>query len=159
MLTTNQLGHTKENGVAEQITLPPEPHDALTDDSNLAQIILLQRINLIDTTTSELEDTVQNAASDPVRLYGIAGVYVEAERYHMALRIMRRHFQTLASTGDPTLPRAFWEMFYPYAWRDEMREAAQRRGIDPYLVAAVVREESSYYPRATSPVGARGLMQ
>ena len=33
------------------------------------------------------------------------------------------------------------------------------RGIDPYLVAAVVREESSYYPRATSPVGARGLMQ
>ena len=32
-------------------------------------------------------------------------------------------------------------------------------GIDPYLVAAVVREESSYYPRAISRAGARGLMQ
>ena len=159
MLAAGRLGRAREGGVAGQIALPPEPRDALTDDSGLARVVLLRRINLIDAAASELEDAVQGAASDPVRLYGMAGVYVEAERYHMALRIMRRHFQTLASTGDPTLPRAFWEMFYPYAWRDEMREAAQRRGIDPYLVAAVVREESSYYPRATSPVGARGLMQ
>src|SRR4029453_3464006 len=77
----------------------------------------------------------------------------------MAPRIMRRHFQSVAATGDPTLPRAFWEMFYPYAWRDEMRDAAQRRGIDPYLVAAVVREESSYYPKPTPRGGARGLRQ
>src|SRR5207237_8621167 len=74
-------------------------------------------------------------------------------------RLLRRHCQPLAATGDAPLPRAFWERFYPYVWRDEVRDAAQRRGIDPYLVAAVVREESSYYPRATSPVGARGLMQ
>ena len=159
MLAAGRLGRAREGGVAGQIALPPEPRDALTDDSGLTRVVLLRRINLVDAAASELEDAVQGAASDPVRLYGMAGVYVEAERYHMALRIMRRHFQALASTGDPTLPRAFWEMFYPYAWRDEMREAAQRRGIDPYLVAAVVREESSYYPRATSPVGARGLMQ
>jgi soluble lytic murein transglycosylase len=38
-------------------------------------------------------------------------------------------------------------------------DAAQRAGLDPYLVAAVVREESSYYPRAVSRAGARGLMQ
>ena len=159
MLAAGRLGRAREGGVAGQIALPPEPRDALTDDSGLTRVVLLRRINLVDAAASELEDAVQGAASDPIRLYGMAGVYVEAERYHMALRIMRRHFQALASTGDPTLPRAFWEMFYPYAWRDEMREAAQRRGIDPYLVAAVVREESSYYPRATSPVGARGLMQ
>jgi len=53
----------------------------------------------------------------------------------------------------PDGPAHGWPML------DTMRDAAQRRGIDPYLVAAVVREESSYYPRATSPVGARGLMQ
>jgi soluble lytic murein transglycosylase len=121
--------------------------------------VLLRRLNLVTEAAAELDDAVQGAGGNPVRLYGMAGVYIEAERYHMALRIMRRHFQSVAATGDPTLPRAFWEMFYPYAWRDEMRDAAQRRGIDPYLVAAVVREESSYYPRATSPVGARGLMQ
>ncbi|HKQ64722.1 MAG TPA: transglycosylase SLT domain-containing protein [Methylomirabilota bacterium] len=159
MLAAGRLGRAGERGVSAQIALPQEPREALTDDSSLARVVLLRRINLIEEAASELEEAVQGAVSDPVRLYGMASVYIEAERYHMALRIMRRHFQTLAATGDPSLPRAFWEMFYPYAWRDEMRDAAQRRGIDPYLVAAVVREESSYYPKATSPVGARGLMQ
>jgi soluble lytic murein transglycosylase len=159
MLAAGRLGRTREGGVSGQIALPQEPREALADDASLARVVLLRRINLIEEAAFELEDAVQGAVSDPVRLYGMAGVYIEAERYHMALRIMRRHFQNLAATGDPSLPRAFWEMFYPYAWRDEMRDAAQRRGIDPYLVAAVVREESSYYPKATSPVGARGLMQ
>jgi soluble lytic murein transglycosylase len=159
MLAAGRLGRAREGGVSGQIVLPPEPRAALDDDSSLARVVLLRRINLVEEAAAELEDAVQGAVSDPVRLYGMAGVYIEAERYHMALRIMRRHFQSLAATGDPALPRAFWEMFYPYAWRDEMRDAAQRRGIDPYLVAAVVREESSYYPRATSRAGARGLMQ
>jgi soluble lytic murein transglycosylase len=159
MLAAGRLGRAREGGVSGPIVLPPEPRAALDDDSSLARVVLLRRINLVEEAAAELEDAVQGAVSDPVRLYGMAGVYIEAERYHMALRIMRRHFQSLAATGDPALPRAFWEMFYPYAWRDEMRDAAQRRGIDPYLVAAVVREESSYYPRATSRAGARGLMQ
>ncbi len=159
MLAAGRLGRAREGGVAGQVALPQQPREALTDDSGLARVVLLRWINLVEEAAAELESAVQSAASDPVRLYGMAGVYIEAERYHMALRIMRRHFQTLAATGDPSLPRAFWEMFYPYAWRDEMRDAAQRRGIDPYLVAAVVREESSYYPRALSQAGARGLMQ
>ena len=159
MLAAARLGRTREGGIAGQIALPHEPRAALSDDSGLARVVLLRRINLVEEAAAELESAVQGAAGDPVRLYGMASVYIEAERYHMALRIMRRHFQTLAATGDPSLPRAFWEMYYPYAWRDEMRDAAQRRGIDPYLVAAVVREESSYYPRAVSRAGARGLMQ
>ena len=159
MLAAARLGRAREGGVSGQLTLPPEPRAALSDDSSFARVVLLRRINLREEAAAELEDAVQSAVSDPVRLYGMASVYIEAERYHMALRIMRRHFQTVAATGDPTLPRAFWEMFYPYAWRDEMRDAAQRSGIDPYLVAAVVREESSYYPRAMSRAGARGLMQ
>jgi soluble lytic murein transglycosylase len=159
MLAAARLGRAREGGVSGRIVLPPEPRAALADDAAFARVVLLRRINLVEEAAAELEDAVQGAVSDPVRLYGMAGVYIEAERYHMALRIMRRHFQPLAATGDPALPRAFWEMFYPYAWRDEMRDAAQRRGIDPYLVAAVVREESSYYPRATSRAGARGLMQ
>ena len=159
MLAAARLGRVREGGVSAKLALPSEPREALAQDAGFARVVLLRRINLVEQAAVELEDAVQGAATDLPRLYGLAGVYIEVERYHMALRIMRRHFQPQAATGDPTLPRAFWEMFYPHAWRDEVRDAAQRRGIDPYLVAAVVREESSYYPRALSRAGARGLMQ
>jgi soluble lytic murein transglycosylase len=159
MLAAARLGRVLQSGVSAKLALPPVPREALAEDAGFARVVLLRRLNLVDQAAVELEDVVQGATSDPVRLYGLAGVYIEVERYHMALRIMRRHFQSQAASGDPTLPRAFWEMFYPHAWRDEVRDAAQRRGIDPYLVAAVVREESSYYPRAISRAGARGLMQ
>jgi len=40
-----------------------------------------------------------------------------------------------------------------------LRAAAERSGLDPALVRAVVAVESAFRPEAVSPKGARGLMQ
>ena len=141
------------------VTLPANPDDALVNDPGYARVALLRRIGLIEDALAELEDVVHRSVGDALRLYGFSGAYVKAERYHMALRIGRRHFAALAVSGHPALPRAFWEILYPLGWRADLTRAAERAGLDPYLVAAVVREESSYYPRALSRAGARGLMQ
>jgi hypothetical protein len=45
----------------------------------------------------------------------------------------------------------------PYA--EAIIDAARRHGLNPHLVAAVVRAESAFEPRAVSHKGARGLMQ
>lgn len=142
------------------IRLPADPQEAIGDDPGFARVDLLRRIGLVEFAVQELDDVVARAVGDPVRLYGLSGAYVRDERYHLALRILRRHsFTGPAATGHAALPRAFWEMLYPFGWRPQITEAAERTGLDPFLVAAVVREESSYYPRALSPAGARGLMQ
>lgn len=44
-------------------------------------------------------------------------------------------------------------------WSSEILAAARRHGLNPALVAAVVRVESAFNPRAVSRKGARGLMQ
>ncbi|OGL16866.1 MAG: hypothetical protein A3F92_16610 [Candidatus Rokubacteria bacterium RIFCSPLOWO2_12_FULL_71_22] len=147
------------NGARATLSLPAEPQAALANDPQWARVELLRRIGLTAPAWREMGDVVQRAAGDAVRLYGLSGVYVEDERYHLALRILRRYFAEPATTGDPGLPRAFWRMLYPFGWRDQVVEAAQATGLDPYLVAAVVREESSYHPAAVSRAGARGLMQ
>ena len=144
---------------AAAVTLPADPVEAVADDPGFARVDLLRRLGLVEDALEELADVVEQASGDTVRLYGFSSAYVRDERYHMALRIFRRHFTALAASDDPALPRAFWEMLYPFGWRDDVTAAAQRTGLDPFLVAAVVREESSYYPRAVSRTGARGLMQ
>ena len=140
------------------IRLPDDPRDAIADDPGFARVALLRRIGLVESALQELEDVVARSVGDTVRLYGLTSAYVDEERYHLALRVVRRHFASLAVTGA-SLPPAFWQMLYPLGWREQLMEAAARHQLDPYLVAALVREESSYYPRAVSRAGARGLMQ
>jgi len=159
MLALARAGETTAVAASSTITLPADPVEAVADDPGFARVDLLRRLGLLESALEELEEVVQQATGDTVRLYGFSSAYVRDERYHLALRIVRRHFAGLAASGDPTLPRAFWEMLYPFGWRSEVTAAAQRAGLDPFLVAAVVREESSYHPRALSRAGARGLMQ
>lgn len=40
-----------------------------------------------------------------------------------------------------------------------INDSSSRHGVDPGLVKAVIRAESSYNPKAVSPAGAKGLMQ
>jgi len=57
------------------------------------------------------------------------------------------------------VPRAAYRVAYPVLHADALIESARRAGIDPALVAGLIRQESTWNPDAVSPVGARGLMQ
>lgn len=48
---------------------------------------------------------------------------------------------------------------YSTPYDDMITRVAERHRIDPLLLHAVIKQESSYKPQATSHVGARGLMQ
>jgi soluble lytic murein transglycosylase len=56
-------------------------------------------------------------------------------------------------------PRQFWELLFPLPYRGELFQNAQALGLDPYLVAGLVRQESEFDPLAVSRARAYGLTQ
>lgn len=48
---------------------------------------------------------------------------------------------------------------YPLAYWDAVQQKTLERGVDPYLVLALIRQESLFNARARSPAAAFGLMQ
>ncbi|HXF83111.1 MAG TPA: lytic transglycosylase domain-containing protein, partial [bacterium] len=54
---------------------------------------------------------------------------------------------------------ALWTIAYPRAFWAELRALAEQHAVDPYLVLAIMREESRFDPEAVSPARAVGLMQ
>lgn len=51
------------------------------------------------------------------------------------------------------------KILYPYPYRPTVEKYAQKYGVDPYLVIAVIRAESNFMPQSESHKGALGLMQ
>ncbi len=60
---------------------------------------------------------------------------------------------------EPLHPVAMRKALYPPAWSDLITEAARQRGLDPYLMWAIMRQESRFDHQAVSAASARGLMQ
>ncbi|TJY39695.1 lytic transglycosylase domain-containing protein [Cohnella pontilimi] len=48
---------------------------------------------------------------------------------------------------------------YPVSYTQEIKQNSERYGLDPLLIAAIIRVESNYRPDAVSPKGAVGIMQ
>ena len=55
--------------------------------------------------------------------------------------------------------RALLEVIYPFPFRGLVTARAEEMGLDPYLVAGLIRQESAFIPSIGSSAGAIGLMQ
>jgi soluble lytic murein transglycosylase len=67
-------------------------------------------------------------------------------------------FGAVLLIGLHPLKHAVQEITLPLRHEDIIRQQAQKKGLDPALVAAVIYQESKFSDR-TSVAGARGLMQ
>jgi len=56
-------------------------------------------------------------------------------------------------------PQEFWKFAFPLPYRAELERFAKQYGLDPFLVAALIRQESEFNPKAISSANARGLTQ
>jgi len=58
-----------------------------------------------------------------------------------------------------TMPRGYWEALFPRPFWSDLRKHASSNGLDAYLVASLIRQESEFNPTVISHANAWGLMQ
>jgi soluble lytic murein transglycosylase len=95
-------------------------------------------------------------ARDVAHLSGLADWLSLHDLPQLALKVARAERDLV---GLNTLPRALQKQVFPAGWADLVVEEADQYGLDPLLLLAVARQESSFDPRAHSQADARGLMQ
>jgi len=61
--------------------------------------------------------------------------------------------------SKPPFSDNIYKLVYPLHYQSVISEQAKINKLDPYLVLALIREESYFNPEAQSNAGARGLMQ
>ncbi len=115
-----------------------------------------------------LQDEAAGEYTEHVRLYpeeraGLAEsceAFLELRRYDEAVWLAGPLLRPRYAQEQGTPPiRGYWQCVYPRGYWEAVTRHAERAGLDPYLVTALIREESAFAPRAVSRTGARGLMQ
>ncbi|HTJ23614.1 MAG TPA: transglycosylase SLT domain-containing protein [Gemmatimonadaceae bacterium] len=122
-------------------------------DSAVARIELLDRLGMDAEERFELDALEAAARGSTDRVLATADAFVSVGQPSRAIRLAQR----LADQGvrDPRLYR----FLFPLVDREELARNAKARGLDPALIAGLIRQESNFTPRAVSVAGARGLMQ
>jgi soluble lytic murein transglycosylase len=75
------------------------------------------------------------------------------------IRYIKRYASGYLAMPMETAPDKFWRLAFPLPYRHSIETYARERSLDPYLIAALIRQESEFNPKAVSRSNARGLTQ
>jgi soluble lytic murein transglycosylase len=148
------LDHVSPLSTAGKITAADPPDDNL----RVERARLLSNGALADMAVREL----QAAASQEGGAWAppeMARAYQDIGRYDRGIEIMKRATPNYFAVDIPDLPRPYWEALFPKAYWTDLRKYSVLNGLDPYLVASLVRQESEFNALALSRANAVGLMQ
>ncbi|MFL6333463.1 MAG: transglycosylase SLT domain-containing protein [Pyrinomonadaceae bacterium] len=108
---------------------------------------------------AELDKALEARPTSPRLNLAKAQLYRARNDNVQAFNVLRRSFPDYSQMEPEELTREEWDIFYPLAYWDAIRQESQARSLDPYTVAGLIRQESVFNPRAVSPSDAYGLMQ
>ena len=88
-----------------------------------------------------------------------AQIYSSYGEHTRALQSMKHSGISFFSIPPREVPTQYWRLMFPQPYWSDLVSDSQRNGLDPYLVASLIRQESEFNPGAVSPAHAYGLMQ
>ena len=128
------------------------------DDPVLGRAALLSELGLDSMAARELE--LLAPVADRRAVLGLEALILarQGER-RQSIQSVWEAFQSLGKPGQSVVPESVRQLYYPAEHGEVIRRWAEARGLPPYLVFGIIRQESAFDAAAVSRAGARGLMQ
>ena len=151
-----RLGHRTQladlaNGAGRQWAIDPLLGRAkLLSDLGLDRVAL-EEIEIVESVAPEV------TKRDVQALEGL--IDIRGGKRSSGMVKLARAYPGLGGPAQADVPTEVMLAYYPFLYEDTIRTGAGEAGLPAHLVAGIVRQESGFDSRATSPVGARGLMQ
>jgi soluble lytic murein transglycosylase len=129
-----------------------------SDELHVQKAELLGNGGLVDFAVRELQaaTAADGGSWGPAET---AQLYLETGHYNQAIEFMKHSAPNYFALDIPDMPRKYWEALFPKAYWSDLKRSSAVNGLDPYLVASLIRQESEFNPNAVSRANAVGLMQ
>jgi soluble lytic murein transglycosylase len=140
-------------GVRRAVSTPPTP------PANIDLIKALIAAGLYRPALNELQ-YAQKVWGDSSPLQAtIALVHNKMGNLRLGITAMRRAYPQFMTAGGEDLPEEILRVIFPIDYWPLLKGHAQAQGVDPYIVAALAAQESTFDARIRSSANAIGLMQ
>ncbi len=135
------------------------PSSELLNDRNYLAAIELLVLGMQSDAMEELKVLLDKHASDKESLVNIMGMIYQMGEFYVTYRVIHKHFQQLFEDGRGGTPAIVTQLAFPLKVLNYIKDQRLPGSASPFLVAAIMREESGFNPLALSSAGAMGLMQ
>jgi soluble lytic murein transglycosylase len=156
-----QLGDTQAVPAPQVDRIQPLPLPKLVDtfpaDSpQLAKARLLANAGLNEYIAQEI---ASDPDSESWSALAEAQIYASYGETYRAMRSLKRALPYAASAPIASIPLAYWRILFPEPYWETIKAESAKNNLDPYFVAALIRQESEFNPSVVSYANAWGLMQ
>jgi soluble lytic murein transglycosylase len=156
-----ELGQVSPAEVAMLSNIHREEIPALTDDvpeddEHVIKARLLANAGLNEFIPAEIQAA---DGSEEWGAFAEAEIYSSDGEIFRAMRVLKHALPFYTSAPIDTIPLSYWKILFPQQYWGAIEEQSAKNGLDPYMVASLIRQESEFNPGAISSANAFGLMQ
>ena len=119
----------------------------------------LLALDLYDQALDELHYAQKNWGDSPVIQATMGWVYNRRGDLRAGINAMKRAYPQYLAAGGEKLPAELLKVLFPVNYWPEIRRYASEHDLDPYMIAALIAQESTFTPDVKSAANAYGLMQ
>jgi soluble lytic murein transglycosylase len=140
--------HPSENFVASATTI-----------ERIERSHLLASAGLDDLAETELRFGAKTDGQPQIIAVELAELANRHDAPDQAIRYIKHYASGYLSLSLDNAPDKFWRLAFPLPYRHSLEEYSRQQSLDPFLVAALIRQESEFNTKAVSRANARGLTQ